>query len=116
MWVITAVTGVCLLALSVIFTAPADIGPIGVTAWFVLAYVTLTAILTLLLFVIKNFLRLHVTSLSRLRYSQRQGMLLAALMVGCLSLSSLKQLGWLDVILLGLILVIIEVYVRFRWP
>ena len=43
-------------------------------------------------------------------------MLVGAWIVGMLSLSSLRQLGPLDAILLGILLVIVEVYVRFRWP
>ena len=92
------------------------IGPVGVTVWFLVAYATLSAVFTLAIFVAKHYLRLHTTAIGRLRYSQRQGMLVAGLVVGCLALSSLKQLSWQDAILLGLILAIVEVYVRFRWP
>lgn len=115
-WIIAAISGVCVLVLSVIFTSPASLGPLGVTVWFVLLYVTLAAICTLALFAAKNYMHLHTAGPGRLRYSQRQGLLIAGLLIGCLALSSLKQLSWLDAILLGLILVIIEVYVRFRWP
>ncbi|HEY6736351.1 MAG TPA: hypothetical protein VI322_01400 [Candidatus Saccharimonadia bacterium] len=115
-WVITAVAGLAVLVLSFVFTSPQGLGPVGVTIWFVLLYVTLSAVFTLAIFAAKHYLRLHAAAMTRLRYSQRQGMLVAGLVVGCLSLSSLKQLSWLDAILLGLILVIVEVYVRFRWP
>jgi hypothetical protein len=43
-------------------------------------------------------------------------LLLGGWLVGMASLSSLRQLGPLDAILLGILLVIVEVYVRFRWP
>ena len=92
------------------------IGPLGVTLWFVVLFLTLTSLLALVFFAAKSYLRLHATGASRLRYSWRQGMLVGAWIVGMLSLSSLRQLGALDAILLGILLVIIEVYVRFRWP
>jgi hypothetical protein len=108
--------GAVLLALSLVFTTPHMIGPLGVTLWFVLLYMTLANGFGLLLYTIKSYLRVHTLRAQRLRYSQRQGLLLSGLVTGALALSSLKQLSLLDVILLGLILLIIEVYVRFRWP
>lgn len=113
---VTAVAGAALLLLSVIFTSPSALGPIGVTIWFVLLFVSTAAMSTVGLFVSKRYLRWHDSDVARLRYSQRQGLLIAGWLTGCLALSSLKQLGWLDAILLGLILLIVEIYVRFRWP
>jgi hypothetical protein len=92
------------------------LGPVGVTIWFVVAFASLASVLTLGLYAAKSYLHLHSTSAGRLRYSWRQGALIAAWVIGVLSLSSLRQLGLLDAILLGILLVIIEVYVRFRWP
>ena len=113
---IGSTVGLGLLVLSLFFTSPTVIGPVGVTVWFVVFYLTLAGWLSLLLYVVKLYLHLHSASVQRLRYSFRQGMLIGALLTGVLALSSLKQLSLLDVILLGLILVIIEVYMRFRWP
>ena len=119
-WLIVLIGGsllaVAALVMSVIFTSPVSIGPVGVTLWFVTLFMALAGIITLILYAIKTYLRLHATDSGRLRYSWRQGMLLATLIVGLLSLSSLRQLGGLDAILLGILLVIVEVYVRFRWP
>jgi hypothetical protein len=79
-------------------------------------FLALAAILTLAIYTAKTFLRLHITSAGRLRYSWRQGLLASGWLTGMLALSSLRQLGLLDAILLALLLVIVEVYVRFRWP
>jgi len=104
------------LVLSLIFTNPLAIGPLGVTMWFVGLFLAFSSLFTLLFYGTKTYLHLHATGAARLRYSWRQGMLLATWVVGLLSLSSLRQLGVLDAILLGILLVIIEVYVRLRWP
>lgn len=104
------------LVLSVMLTNPQMLGPIGVTVWFVGLFLTLSAIITLGLFASKSYLRLHATGANRLRYCWRQGILLSGWIVGILGLSSLQQLGLLDAILLGMLLLIVEVYMRFRWP
>jgi hypothetical protein len=104
------------LVLALLVTNPQAVGPLGVTVWFVVLFMGLSAMLTLALYTAKTFLRLHLTGIARLRYSWRQGLLISSWLTGMLALSSLQQLGALDVILLGLLLVIVEVYVRFRWP
>jgi hypothetical protein len=108
--------GGALLLLSLLMTNPLQLGPIGVTLWFVMLLSVLTALFTLSLFGIKTFLKVHDSGKARLRYSQRQGLLLAGYLTALLALASLQQFNVRDAILLGLLLVIIEVYVRFRWP
>jgi len=112
-WSLVSVAG---LVFSLILTNPLVLGPVGVTLWFVLVYTALASLVTLGLYAAKTYLRLHSTGAARLRYSWRQGLLVAGWLAGLLALSSLNQLGLLDAILLGILLVIIEVYVRFRWP
>ncbi len=112
-WSLVSVAG---LGLSLVFTNPVVLGPAGVTIWFVVLFMAFASLLTLGLYAAKNYLRLHSTSVARLRYSWRQGLLIGGWVAGILALSSLGQLSLLDVILLGILLVIVEVYVRFRWP
>ena len=118
-WLIALVVGstlaVAALVASLFFTNPAAIGPLGVTVWFVVLFLALAGIFTLIFYSAKTYLRLHATGAGRLRYSWRQGMLVAGWAAGLLCLSSLRQLGVLDAILLGILLLIVEVYVRFRW-
>ncbi len=102
--------------LSLILTNPQALGPVGVTLWFVVAYSGIASVFALTIYAAKSYLRLHSTGAGRLRYSWRQGLLIAGWLIGLLCLSSLHQLGLLDAILLGILLVIVEVYVRFRWP
>lgn len=104
------------LILSLNMTSPLTLGPAGVTVWFVGLYLGMSGILALGLYGLKSYLRLHSTNVSRLRYAWRQGILISAWITGLLALSSLRQLGPLDAILLGILLIIVEVYVRFRWP
>lgn len=114
--IITALTALVTLVLSMLLTNPTMIGPLGVTVWFVVLFVGLSAGIALGLYTTKTFMHVHTSSVSRLRYSWRQGLLLSGWVTGLLALSSLGQLGWLDAILLALLLVIVEVYVRLRWP
>lgn len=104
------------LVLSLLATNPLAIGPFGVTVWFVVLFLSLTSIFSLLLYTAKWFLHVHAAGVARLRYSWRQGLLIAGWLTGLLALNSLRQIGVLDAILLALFLVIVEVYVRLRWP
>lgn len=112
-WALTAIVG---LLLSVLLTNPLSIGPIGVTLWFVVLYLGLSAVFALALYGAKTFLRIHSASAARLRYSWRQGLLVSGWVAGLLALNTLRQLSGLDAILLAILLLIVEVYVRFRWP
>jgi hypothetical protein len=112
-WALASLSG---LVLSLLLTNPQSVGPAGVTLWFVVLFLSLAAITALALYTAKTFLHLHTTGVSRLRYSWRQGLLIGGCVAGMVALSSLRQLSALDAILLGLLLVIVEVYVRLRWP
>jgi hypothetical protein len=112
-WSFVSATG---LVFSLVLTNPSGIGPLGVTLWFLVFFGSLAAIFALGFYVAKTFMHVHATGVARLRYSWRQGMLVSGWVTGLLALSSLRQLGLLDAILLGLLLAIVEIYVRFRWP
>lgn len=114
--IIESLLGAVGLVSSLVFTSPLSIGPAGVTVWFVVLFVTIASLGALGLYTAKTFLHLHTTGMGRLRFSWRQGLLISGWLTGILALSTLRQLGPLDVILLALLLVIVEVYVRFRWP
>jgi hypothetical protein len=104
------------VALTMTLTNPLTIGPIGVTLWFLLLFTDVAALVTVGLYGLKRYLKIHSSARNRLRYSWRQGLLVAGFTVGVLALSSLHQISLRDVVLLGLIAVIIEGYVRLRWP
>lgn len=111
-----SVVSVSALTLSILLTNPLAIGPVGVTVWFLILFLAVTAVVTLTLYAAKTFLHVHAAGIGRLRYSWRQGLLVGGWLTGVLALSTLHQLSPLDGILLALLLVIVEVYVRFRWP
>ena len=104
------------LVLSLLVVSPVQIGPLGVTLWFVLLLLSLAGLITLGLYGLKAYLHIHTAASERLRYSGRQGLLIAGWVTGVLALSSLRQLSPRDAILLGLLLGIVELYARFRWP
>ena len=110
------VVGLVTIGLSLLVTNPLGLGPLGVTLWFLVVLATLASGVCLLLYAVKRFLRVHATGLARLRYSWRQGLLISGWATGLLALSTLHQLSALDGILLALLLGIVEVYVRLRWP
>jgi len=110
-----AAVGSVLILLSLFVTNPVKLGPIGVTLWFVVLLSVLFAVFSLGLYFVKIFLRLHETHSTRLRYSMRQGLLLSFWVTSLLALSSLGQYSLKDAILLGLLLLIIELYVRLRY-
>ena len=112
-WAVVSAAG---LVLSVTLTNPATIGPVGVTIFFLVLLCFLASAACILLYTAKTFLRIHAAAPNRLRYSWRQGLLIGGWVTGLLALSTLRQLGALDAILLALLLLIVEVYVRFRWP
>ena len=107
--------GSVLIILSLFVTNPAKLGPFGVTVWFIVFLTVIFAILSLALYFAKIFLRLHENHSTRLRYSMRQGLLISFWLTALLALSSLGQYGPKDAILLGLLLLIIELYVRLRY-
>lgn len=112
-WAIASASG---LVLSVMETNPLALGPMGVTLWFVVLFASASAVACLGLFAAKSFLHVHPTRVQRLRYSRRQGLEVGGWITAMLCLSSLRQLGGLDAILLALLLVIVETYMRLRWP
>lgn len=111
----TVVSSVSVVA-AFIFTNPVTIGPAGVTVWFLLLFSAICTCVTLALYSAKTYLHVHGVRAARLRYSWRQGLLVGGWVAALMALRSLHQLTSLDAILLGLLMVIIEVYVRFRWP
>ncbi len=104
------------LVLSLIATNPAAIGPLGVTLWFLAVFTALSGAVSLILYAAKSYLHLHATGHQRLRYSVRQGLLVGGWATALLALASLQQFNLRDGLLLGLILVVIELYARLTRP
>ena len=111
----SGVGGIILLT-TMFVTTPTAVGPVGVTIWFLVLLSFLASVMTLFLYFIKLYFKLHATKQQRVRYAWLQGLLGSGWVAGLLALSSLGQLGLRDAILIGLATIIVELYVRFRWP
>ena len=61
------------LVTSLILTNPLTIGPAGVTAWFVILFLDLAALLALAMYTLKTFLHVHAAGVNRLRYCGARG-------------------------------------------
>ncbi|HSH31957.1 MAG TPA: hypothetical protein VK963_04805 [Candidatus Saccharimonadales bacterium] len=105
--------GVAVLA-GLFITNPSRIGPVGVTLWFVAVLIGLQGALTLVLYFAKRRRELEMGSPDRLTSSWRQGFLVALTVTILLALSSLRQLGLRDVVLILVLVGLVEFYFRTR--
>lgn len=100
---------------TVIFSTPKDIGPGGVTFWFVGLLIFLTGLLTLAGYFWKiRKTKYRENSRSALIESFRTAFLLSFTGVVLLALQSLRSLNIRDIILFVLTVLIIEFYFRTR--
>ena len=112
--VVTVLVLVVLL-ISLLSTTPDRLGPFGITLWFVGVLIALGGVLTLMLYSIRRNLSardhdvLFTTSL-------RQGVLISTWASGLFALSSLHQLDLKDIVLVSLLVVLIEFYLRRVQP
>lgn len=95
-------------------STPAQLRPLGVTLWFIFLLVALTCGLALLLDLAKRLLGPKKPEGRDFQPSLRQGLLASIWLVILLALSSLRQLSLRDILLIGLLLVIVEIYTRLR--
>lgn len=113
--IVAATTGAFGLAiLTLLITNPTQIGPFGVTLWFLILMFGVSGAFTLALYYAKARLKLYEGPLTQLSNSRRQGLLLGLGVVVLLALSSLRQLNLRDVILVSVLLVLLEFYFRTR--
>lgn len=110
-------TGAGAIVLAILLMAastPASLGPIGVTAWFLLILVALTAVFGLAAYAVGLKLQPKRNSQQRVQDSLRRGVMVGGVITIVLSLSSLRQLNLRDVLLLVLLLVLVEFYLVAR--
>jgi hypothetical protein len=93
-------------------TTPASIRPIGVTLWFLVLLVALSAGLAIVLDVAKRLFGPKKPEGRSFGPSKRQGLLLGIWITVLLALSSLRQLSLRDVLLTGVLVIIMELYLR----
>jgi hypothetical protein len=106
-------------ALVMRLSTPLDLGPLGVTAWFLVVLIGLSGVCAALAYGLAAVLTLHHHGKSRFNLrppidASRRGILLGGSLTILLALSSLRQLNLRDVILLVLLLGLVEFYTVAR--
>lgn len=104
-----SVSGYLLLA-----TSPRDIGPLGVTIWFISFFVSTTSLLTLVRFRMKKHRMQEDKKLATFKHILRQNTIWMLFATTALAMQSLRVLNIGDGLLFILALAIIEVYFRTR--
>jgi hypothetical protein len=103
------------VVVSMFATNPTAVGPIGVTVWFIVLFVTLQAFVAAGLYKAKTRGDQPGLQVAKLQAAAwRQGMLVALGVVIFLGLSSLRQLSLRDVVIICALLVLGEFYFRTR--
>lgn len=110
---ITIIAGVLVVG-SVFVTNPIKIGPLGVTVWFVALLAAGQGVIALGLVALKKRLFPVLSAHKLVTSSWRQGLLVAGAVVILVALSSLRQLGWKDALLIIVLLALVEFYFRAR--
>lgn len=103
-----------LVLIIMILTNPAKIGPVGVTAWFILLFAALSMLTATALYIFKQRLLSHDSDRRKILVSLRQGSLIGAGITIFVALSSLRQLSAKDIILVIILLALTEGYLRTR--
>lgn len=108
---------IVILFLSMLVTNPTNLGPTGVTLWFLGFWAVLGANLAFLKYELVMRFGKETTKLTKHRTMMvaiRHGALIGAGLTVLLALSSLQQLDARDVGLVAVLLVLVEFYARSR--
>lgn len=103
-----------LAAFVMLTTSPTGIGPLGVTAWFLLVLVGLSALVSLVAYGLTAWLQPHLATKQRIRDSWRRGLMVGGYITIVLALNSLQQLNIKAALILLLLLALIEFYAVAR--
>lgn len=106
---VTALIGI-FLGVSLFISNPDQLGPFGITVWFVGLWVFLSGLFGLVRLGIGRILRFKQKKSRAISF--RQGALVAAWAVSLLAFQSLGQLGAKDIVLVSLLVLLVEFYVR----
>lgn len=99
--------------LALVSTNPSQIGPFGVTVWFLIVFAAISGACSLGFFLVKVRL-VEASENEKLNTSVRQGMIVGCAVTALLALRSLRQLSLRDVILILILSAIAEFYLRTR--
>jgi len=109
LFILTVVVAV-LLTISLFWVTPDDIGPFGITIWFLLVWLFLAEVFTFLRYGVGRLIGQPPADLQPVAI--RQGGLASAWVSSLLALSSLNQIDIKDVVLVSLLIILIEFYMR----
>ncbi|MEI7818626.1 MAG: hypothetical protein WCI47_00750 [bacterium] len=109
-----ALLSASLLVFLIFATAPRDIGPTGVTIWFIALFIFLSSFGTLLRYSIRVRSLESEKQLSTLQRQLRSSVAFSLFMTVALAMQSLRMLNIGDLMLFLLILGIIELYFRTK--
>lgn len=112
--IITILTAVSFLALmaAMFITTPDELGPFGITVWFLTLLVFVGSLLTLTIYYLSKRFNSRKASDQRLADSMRYGYLSGTWLTALAALNSLRQLGLKDIVLVSLLVGLIEFYLR----
>ncbi len=104
-----------LLVLSFIYTNPKNLGPAGVTFWFINLLIFLSSLISVIVFGTRMFQKDARKQKGKvLSDSFRTGFLVGFCMTVLVALSSLHSLSIRDIILFVLTVILVEIYFRTR--
>ncbi len=93
--------------MAMFLTNPEELGPFGITVWFTVFLLVLAGAITLLLYWIRG----QQTTPAFMR-ALRRGFFISIWATGLLALGSLRQLTIRDIILITVLVVVIDFYMR----
>lgn len=106
---LTVLIGIVLL-ISVFISNPDQLGPFGITLWFVALWLFFSGVFGLVRLGIGNILGFKQKKARKISF--RQGALISVWLTSLLAFKSLGQLGVKDIVLVTLLVVLVEFYVR----
>lgn len=106
---ITLLVGL-MIVLSLFISNPDQLGPFGITVWFVGLWLFLSGLFGLIRLGVGSIL--HFKQKRPRATSFRQGALASAWLTTLLAFQSLGQLGVKDIVLVSLLVLLVEFYVR----
>lgn len=108
---VTIAAGVGLLV-SMFLTTPDQLGPFGITLWFTGLLVSLGGVATLFINSFGRWLHRSLTPQQRFSLALRHGVLFSTWITALLALHSLRQLSLKDIVLVSVLVLLIEFYLR----
>ena len=110
-WLSVLIIGFGLLA-ATLTTTPDKVGPFGITLWFVGFLAVLGGVLTIGLYYFLRLFRRRASKEAIFVLALRRGVLISIWLTALIALNSLRQLGLKDIVLISLLVVLIEFYLR----